>query len=241
MSKKAIITDLDGTLLHPEPAEYAVQGQSVCQYISRKTVEWLTEISRKIPVIIATGRNARSVSRLTDQLKHITFSGFVLENGMIARSKLFEAGLPADRWTMLYQRFPGWKRLKNYESCLAMIAPASVNDPKAEAGARLNNNLKSLHIYREGQKIFVYPRLPGKFAGIRTLNFEPYIVLGDEINDMDMLWAGEYPGTIASACKEVLRYVHTSGGYCSRFSSHAGTEDLLKWAAKTICSGNANI
>lgn len=232
---KALIVDLDGTLLHEEPAEIPVTGRSGYRYMSQKSADILAEISADIPVVIATGRNARSVGNLTEQLEQISFSGFILENGLIARTSIYrENEKKEDEWKDLYEMLPGWERLKGYENCLGLIFPYNVKDPKAVITHALNHLGKSAHLYQENHKLFVYPFLASKLDGIQALNFEPFIVLGDEINDMDMLRAGAYPGTLASAHEDIRQFIHETGSYCSEFSSHAGTEDLLKWAETLV-------
>ena len=136
---KALIVDLDGTLLHEEPAEIPVLGKSGYRYMSRKSADILTEISAYLPVVIATGRNALSVGRLTKQLEHISFSGFIMENGLIARKSLYrEDEKKEDEWDELYDMLPGWERLEGYENCLGMIFPSHIKDPKAVVKDKLD-------------------------------------------------------------------------------------------------------
>ncbi|GBC63679.1 hypothetical protein DENIS_4677 [Desulfonema ishimotonii] len=242
MNAKALVVDLDGTLLHAEAAAIPVRGRSGYRYMSRTSAALLTDLSHLVPVVIATGRNARSVDRLVAQLGQIPFSGFVMENGLIARQRVCRDNIPEDPWADLFERLPGWERLAGYESCLGMIFPPDMADPEAVVRDALACLGLTAHIYRERHKLFVYPFPASKLAGIEALNFDPFIVLGDEINDMDMLRAGAYPGTIASAHQRVRQYIREAGSYCSPSASHAGTEDLLRWAgaiARKNCPAGA--
>ncbi|MEZ4525144.1 MAG: HAD hydrolase family protein [Desulfobacterales bacterium] len=134
MTMKALIVDLDGTLVHAEPGEIPVPGFSGCRYMARRSAELLAEISQKLPVIIATGRNARSVGGLTDQLD-ISFSGFVLENGMIARTSLYaHTENPEDEWAEIARQFPDWRRISGYENCLGMAFARSEEIREKSAG-----------------------------------------------------------------------------------------------------------
>jgi len=225
---KALVVDLDGTLIHAEPGEIPVPGFSGCRYMARRSADLLAEISQKLPVLIATGRNAKSVGGLTDQLENISFSGFVLENGMIARTDLFAyTENHADEWADLALRFPDWRRISGYENCLGLAFPRCEENVKKKVQQVLDSMGKTAHLYLEHGKIFVYPYLAGKLSGIQALGFEPHIVLGDDINDLDMLRAAAYSATMASAHEKVRHLVMEKGNYCSAFSSHKGTEDLL--------------
>ncbi len=240
----ALILDLDGTLLHREEEEIAVPGFSGISYMAGQTAALLARISRKIPVIIATGRNARSVAGLTDQLSDIPFSAFVLENGLIARNCL----LPGERedapdhdtgnmekiWDGIAKKIPDWHRLSDYEKCLAFRVPQTEKDPQARM--RQVPGVSSLHLYPEPGKMFVYPHPASKLAGVRALSYEPFIVLGDESNDLDILNAGNYAGTLASANPAVLDMIRKKGHFCSAYSSHRGTAEMLEWVGELLQS-----
>ncbi len=230
---RCLAVDLDGTLLHSEPAELAIPGLSGVQYMSRTSADLLREIARRLPVIIATGRNAHSVGRVLHHLNGISFQGFVLENGLLTRPRLFSKGGPTrqDPWEPICRRLPRWRRLHDYENCLGLVFPESEAFPRAAVETALTEAGIAGHIRCETRKLFVYPTPPSKRVGIRAFNVEPFIVLGDEWNDIDLLEASPHPGTLASAHSDVRRTVQSKRGYCSRWSSHAGTEDLLRWAA----------
>ena len=232
---KALVVDLDGTLIHAEPEEIPVPGFSGCRYMARRSAELLADISQKLPVLIATGRNAKSVGGLTDQLANIAFSGFILENGMIARTRLYaETENSADEWAEVAQQFPDWRRISGYENCLGLAFDRCEENVKEKVRQVLDRMGKTAHLYQEPGKIFIYPYLAGKLSGIQALGFEPHIVLGDDINDLDMLCAAAYSATMASAHEKVRHLVREKGNYCSAFSSHKGTEDLLCRAGELI-------
>jgi hydroxymethylpyrimidine pyrophosphatase-like HAD family hydrolase len=227
--------DLDGTLIHPEPEAIPVWGDSGAGYMSQNTAELLGKISRWFPVVIATGRNALSVGKLAEHIPEVRFSGFVLENGLIARTDLYGKIPLEEGWTEVCGMLPGWNRLKGYENCLGLEVPESEDDPGKTVREVLARTGRTAHLYQEPGKIFIFPFLASKLTGIRTLNFSPFVVLGNGTNDVDMLEAAAYPGTLSSAHERVRDKVLTRGrGHCSCLCSHAGTEDLLKWAADRI-------
>ena len=236
MRSKVLVTDLDDTLLHNEPEEIPVLGRSGYRYMSEKSAELLTEISRIIPVLIATGRNAQSVRRLVRQLDSVRFCGFVLENGLVSRTHLDNGNTAGkDEWVAVTRMLPDWERLTGYERCLGMIFPSSVEEPKGVLADVLSRAGKSEYLfYQERHKIFAYPFFPSKLSGVHSLGFEPLIVLGDELNDLDMLQAAPYPATMSSAREEAKECVREKNGYCSSFASHAASEDILTWAIEMI-------
>ena len=119
--RPAVVIDLDGTLLHAEAASIAVPGASGFRYMSRRAAVLLTRISRHLPGIVGTGRNAKSAAGLIDQLTGVSFSGFVLENGMVVRRQLQSPCKKNDHWAALAERLPGWQRLQNYENCIGFF------------------------------------------------------------------------------------------------------------------------
>lgn len=235
--KKVLVTDLDDTLLHSEPEAIPVWGRSGYRYLSGKTAALLAEISRKLPVVIATGRNARSIRPLVNRLEQTRFCGFVLENGLISTRDLnHHHGPETDEWAEVVRLLPDWERLIGYENCLGLIFPSDEKRPKDVLKTVLSDTGKEkYHLYQERHKLFVYPFIPSKLSGVRSLGFEPLIALGDEINDLDMLHAAAYPGTMTTAREEVKQCVRERNGYCSAFGSHKAAEDLLVWA-KQVCS-----
>ncbi len=229
---KAFIIDLDGTLLHRKPSDIAVYGRSGPVYISYKSIALLYKISRLISVIIATGRNAKSVNKFISRLDNNIFTGFILENGLIARTALLEKRTGPDFGMEKYvvSKLKGWEKIPGYEKCIALIPPLWLKNPYEHIKRVAVLSGKSWHIYRENNKFFLFPFFPSKLAGIRALGIKPHIALGDGKNDMDMLREAEYPGTLASAHEDIKNLVKKKGGYCSAFASHEGTEDLLEWA-----------
>ena len=271
---KAMAVDLDGTLLHPEPEAIRVWGRSGYRYMSKTAAEFLVHISRSMPLIIATGRNAQSVHNLVKQIDDLKIAGFVMENGLVARRHLFsecgnerseifadaeisfqnsgayngfktrftvpECGnerseIFADEWESVTRLLPDWERLSGYEKCAGFIFPPDADDPKRLLENALACSGKSGLIYQEDRKMFVYPEFPSKLAGIRALGFAPFIALGDECNDLEMLRAGVYSATSADAHETVKQCVREKKGYCSAFVSHAAAEDILAWTSGIIC------
>ncbi len=242
--QNAVVLDLDGTVLHAPQAELAVFGRTEYRYMSAGTAGLLAEISRMLPVIIATGRNARSAGRLISQLTDIRFAGFVLENGMIARREMWMPQNDPRRcpapWESVREKLPRLDLMPGYEDSLALripdhISPADI-DPAAEVRSALAACGCTGHYYREGRKIFVYPRSPSKLRAVQSLGFFPFIMLGDYLNDLDAMEAAAHCGTLPTAHEKALRLVRRKGGCLTAGTDHAGSEELLRWAVELLRS-----
>jgi len=233
--EKVLAVDLDGTLLHPEPEAIAVWGRSRYRYMSRMAAQLLEEISHQMPVAIASARNAQSVKGLVDQLPQVNFCGFVTENGLVARRHLHPVA-HASKWDIVANLLPDWQRITGYEQCLGLIPPTSVDNPEAILRSVLCQTGKPGYIYLDRHKIFVYPAPSSKLSGLGQLGLEPWMALGNDLNDLDMLGHSPHPATLADAHEKVKDVVKLKqGGYCSPAWSHAGTRDILLWI-KTLCA-----
>lgn len=234
--RQALVVDLDGTLLHPEPEEIAVPGRVSYRYISRESAKLLAQISQLIPTVIATARNAQNIKQLVKQIPDAHFCGFVSENGLVAKIYLDEKPVATSNWNAITDLLPNWLQLTGYENCLGLIPPESLENPDILLQNILGKNKISGYVYLDGHKVFIYPSIPSKLKGIRFLKFIPLIALGNDLNDLDMLNASPYTATLSTAHEEVKEVVNRKGGYCSSLVSHAATEELLLWTYELVVS-----
>ncbi len=86
------------------------------------------------------------------------------------------------------------------------------------------------YVYLDGHKLFVYPAMPSKLAGLRALNCFPVLAMGNDWNDLDMLSVSPHPLTVSNAYIKIKDLISENRGYCSPLVSHAATEDILKQA-----------
>lgn len=226
---RAVIVDLDGTLLHHEQEHFKIKGRTGSTYFSKKSAKILLNISKIAHIVIATGRNALSVKKLTDQIPDIHFSGFILENGLVVRDSLNIDKKQDDKWRYVRDRVPAWEFLPGYENCLGLIPPKSFSNPAHYIEKIVMASGEKWFVYAEHQKIFIYPQLPDKTKGFKTFNFHPFIALGNESNDMQLLSLCSCPVTLQGSCNQIQDIVKKKNGFCSKLSSHLGTEDMLAW------------
>jgi hypothetical protein len=234
MTKQVLVVDLDGTLLHPEPEAIAVPGRSSYRYLSKTAANLLAQISELIPIVIATARNAQNIKHLVNQIPTVRFCGFVTENGLVAKLHLDDQTTVKNEWNAIASLLPEWLQLTGYENCLGLIPPKHLENAEMVLQNTLSQSSKDGYVYLDGHKIFVYPSMPSKIAGVYSLSFNPLIALGNDLNDLDVLNASCYTATLSTAHEKVKDIIHTKNGYCSSLVSHAATEDLLLWTYKQI-------
>ncbi len=230
MIQEVLAVDLDGTLLHPEPEAIAVWGRTRYQYLSQTAANKLAEISQVLPVVIATARHAQTVKSLVDQLPITHFFGFVLENGLVVKKNLNQPSVVNYSFETIAQLLPEWSRIEGYENCLGLIPPSSIENPKEEVEQIISNLQIQAYVYLDGHKLFVYPAMPSKLAGLRALDCFPILAMGNDWNDLDMLRASSCPLTVSNAHVKVQALINDNRGYCSPLVSHAAAEDILKQA-----------
>lgn len=222
-----VVVDLDGTLIHQETEKIVIYGKTGQSFFSQKAASLLLEISLIMPVVIATGRNALSTKKLIDKLPNINFAGFILENGFVVKKKLNDYVFINNSWDDIAKLFPDFIRLKGYENCIGFIVPVTFDEPYHFVKNILEKNNHKYFVYSEKSKIFIYLNPPDKTYGIKKLCVHPYIGLGNELNDFQILNACDFPVTLKSASEKIKQLVEKKKGYCSLLQSHAGTEDML--------------
>lgn len=231
----AVVCDLDGTLLHPQQGAIAVKGRSAYSFLGKDTALLLAKISRVFPLVIATGRNAVSTGRLVRQLPDVVFSGFVLENGFVIKQNIDDTIRYNTKWDKIAAFFPDWERLEFYENCAGFIPPPTQRETaKKTAEAVLRKNGYNDLVYKENRKIFIYPGTVDKMRGLSILGIHPYIALGDQINDIEMMKESTCPAMPDSGAAELKNIVDEKKGFCSLLTSHDAAREMLEFAYKKI-------
>ena len=231
----AVVCDLDGTLLYPQKEAIGVEGRTAISFLSKASARLLAKISQRFPLVIATGRNATSTGRLVRQLPDVSFSGFVLENGFVAKQRI-EDPIPYNtKWDDIAAFFPSWERLPFYENCAGFVPPSSDREAAKEiAEAILKKYGYDDLVYRENKKIFIYPGTVDKMRGLSILGIHPYIALGDQINDIQMMEESTCPVMPESGSDQLKMIVNKKKGFCSLLTSHEAAREMLCFAHKKV-------
>ncbi len=231
----ALVCDLDGTLLFPYKEAISVKGRSAVSFLGKDTALLLAKISQIFPLVIATGRNAVSTGRLVKQLPDVVFSGFVLENGFVVKQNINDTVRGSTKWDKIAQFFPNWERLEFYENCAGFIPPPPQRPmAKEKAEIILKENGYSDLVYRENKKIFIYPGTVDKMRGLSILGIHPYIAMGDQINDLQMIQKSTWPVIPDSGVAELKTIVKQKKGFCSMYTFHDASREMLEFAYKKI-------
>lgn len=240
----ALVCDLDGTLLHSQQEAIAVPGRTRSSFLSENAALLLAKISRIFPVVIATGRNARSVDKLVSQLPDVRFSGFVLENGFVVREKIDDKITISSQWERVAALFPDWERLPFYENCAGFIfssgkADSQINRVDIESRAQYAEKILirsgyNYLVYKEKRKLFIYSGSVDKMRGLALLGVHPYIAMGDGSNDLEMFQQSDCPVGLISGAPELKEIVIQKNGFCSMQSSHSATCEMLEFAYEKI-------
>ncbi|MEA2059559.1 MAG: HAD hydrolase family protein [Thermodesulfobacteriota bacterium] len=235
MDIDAVVCDLDGTLLHPQREAIAVKGRSGQSFLGKDTALLLAKISRIFPLVIATGRNALSTGRLVRQLPDVMFRGFVLENGFVIKQNIDDVVGYNTKWDKIAAFFPNWERLQFYENCAGFIPPPTQRETaKKTAEAILRENGYTDPVYQENKKIFIYPGTVDKMKGLSILGVHPYVAMGDQVNDIQMMKESTCPAMPDSGAAELKTIVNKKKGFCSLLTSHEAAREMLDFAYKKI-------
>ncbi|MBF0229157.1 MAG: HAD hydrolase family protein [Desulfamplus sp.] len=240
----ALVCDLDGTLLHSQKEAIEVEGRTRASFISQDAALILSNISQIFPIVIATGRNSASVHKLVSKLPNVKFSGFVLENGFVAKNKIDDESTikSVDDWNEIASLFPEWERLPFYENCVGFVFNFDQNDidrgaidlKLKYAKSILEQNGYNYPVYKERRKIFIYPDDVDKMKGLALLGINPYIVMGDGTNDIQMMQQSTFSITLSSGASELKEIVSKKDGFCSMQIEHQAAYEMLNFAYNIV-------
>ena len=240
---KILFSDVDGTLAHEQHEKYKIPGED--RFVSGDTVELLSEIRKKIPVVIVTGRRITGFERLAV----IPYDFGVIEHGCL----LLKRGRIDKNYAKEFRKYIGkpWRKLKegllwDYEKELqerGYVTDSENRYATFRVSPKVNKNayelLKIKHPYgiktviNQGNVDFL-PASGGKSHALNHMLIEKHCswkdagAFGDDNNDVEMLHSAGSAFTLASASNEVISLVRKKQGYVSEFKYHQGTEDVLR-------------
>lgn len=246
MTRRLLVLDVDGTLLHtdPVPGGVEVPGRTRSSYLAPEACTLLVALSHHVDLVFATGRSWDGMRILTHALlqQGLKVAALCLENGGII-------GLP-DEWRRLEPE-RNWHTLRTtldqhplrahypYEwqddfwSCL--VARATTHDEAvALAPLLLDHALRfdaDLSIYRDGRKVYLAGAQVNKWLALLELFGQRAAAatgVGDGLNDMCWLSHIALPCTVRSADPQVITLVSDRAGLVSFQHGHAGTTEILR-------------
>ena len=245
--RRALILDLDYTLLHLEglPGAIEVPGRTRSAYLSADTAIALSNLSSLYDIVLATARSWHGTAPVVRGLarRGIVVSGIVLEDGALVGTPESYRPLETGRsWEELRVglegtgNVPAFSWQEDFEACL--VARASSPEEAAPLLAALRPVALSLdptlRLFRDGRKVYVTGKEADKWTALVALLGERATGaagIGDGANDACWLSRVALPCTFAGAAPEVVALVRERGGAISKEWGHCGIEELLRGIA----------
>lgn len=247
LSRRALILDLDFTLLHLEwlPESLEVPGRTRSAWIAPQTIESLRRLQNRFALVLATARSWDGAKWVCDGFarRGIEVAGLVLEDGALwgqpGQLQVFESNFSVQRWKQRLEtrqsEWPAFEWQLDFKACL--VARCETGDDAAKLCAifaRLAANQEEARVFRDGRKVYLLPRRADKWSALQRLLGEGAANAagaGDGANDLVWLPRVAQPATFASANPDLVSAVEARGGFVSQLDGHAGIADILqKWS-----------
>lgn len=238
-----VVLDLDGTIVFPQASEIVIPGRSRPTFLSASVAKQLAIISHRCSLYIATARHAVNVQRLVEQLADVRFAGFALECGFDSRCQLHESPLDTDhaltRLTgILTRELVGWERVEGFQKIICLIAPTTCLEPLEQIKQVLRAYECELawQVHQELRKLFLFPQMPCKVLGMKTLGVETIdIAAGDDwFYDRSLLSTAEFPLTLSSSDYRLRALVESRSGTVIPGIGHVAAEQMLREISSRI-------
>ncbi len=248
-TRRALILDLDYTLLHLEarPDAIEVPGRTRSAYLAGASAEALARLRTRHEIILATARSWHGTHPVVEGLmeRGVAVSGVVLEDGALL-------GPPGGYWPLEPER--SWPELRSklgampdlppftwqedFEACL--VARSTTPDEAEALLVQLRPAVlrldPTLRCFRDGRKVYLTGALADKWTALETLLGERAagaVGVGDGANDVCWLSRVATPCTLAGAAPAVVSLVEEAGGIVSETPGHEGIGELL-WRISSL-------
>ncbi len=243
--RRALVLDLDYTLLHLESAPGAIEvpGRTRSAYLAAETAEALSDLRERHDLFLATARSWQGTKPVVEGLarRGAAVSGVVLEDGALlgppGRQRPLE---PGRDWEGLRRALEGaapqvppfsWQ--EDFEACLVARAetPAEAETLLALLGGEALRLDPTLRSFRDGRKVYLTGAAADKWTALEALLGERAagaVGIGDGANDACWLCRVATPCTFAGAAPELVSLVGDAGGLVSEEPGHAGIAGLLR-------------
>lgn len=246
MRLRPLVLDLDGTLLHTQPAPGAVTvpGRTRPSFLAGATLDALVRLGRRYDLVLATGRSLAGTRIVAEALESrgARVAGLVVEDGGRCGPPGAVRPLePHRRWRDLRaalegERERGWPRFEwqeDFESCL--VARAAEREEAAALAPILLDRARrhdaALRGFRDGRKVYIAGEDAHKWSALQALLGEgarEAAGIGDGENDLVWLGRVALPCTLAGASPAATEAVGRASGIVSRAPGHAGLAEILE-------------
>jgi hydroxymethylpyrimidine pyrophosphatase-like HAD family hydrolase len=244
--RRALILDLDFTLLHLEPVPGAIEvpGRTRSAFISPATVGALIDVLPRFDLFLATARSWHGTKPVVLELtaRGVEVSGVVLEDGGLLGLPVELRPLEPQRdWKNLRVAFeqafppecPPFKWQEDFQTCLVARVATSEEAERLQASfaERAKQVDSTLRCFRNGRKVYGAGALANKWKALEIIlgrRAVEAVGIGDDLNDLCWLAEVALPCTLNGASPEVVSLVANAGGVVSETAGHEGICELLR-------------
>ncbi len=242
--RRALVLDLDYTLLHLESAPGAIEvpGRTRSAYLAAETAEALSGLRERHDLFLATARSWHGTRPVVEGLarRGVTVAGVVLEDGaLLGPPGKYRPLEPGRDWKGLRRALGAalpdlpfsWQ--EDFEACLVARAetPAEAQMLLTLLGGEALRLDPTLRSFRDGRKVYLTGAGADKWTALEALLGERAagaVGIGDGANDACWLCRVATPCTFAGAAPELVSLVGDAGGLVSEEPGHAGIAGLLR-------------
>lgn len=243
----ACVLDLDGTLNHAASVQggFPIRGRTTDSFISARTLDRLARLSRKIDIVVATGRSRHTAADFRSGFSRagVRIAGWIFEHGAVVDGhpewtlavlegidlkQVHQALGRVIRERQLPIDYTYYSNSHDHTLLFSGNGALLAEHFLACAAEILGNNFRSIVGRR---KIALIPKRADKFAAFQA-NFGATHFLafaaGDQPDDLTILKHSAYPLSHAGADRLVRRYVRSRKGFLADSGGHPGAAALLE-------------
>ncbi|PQV62950.1 Hydroxymethylpyrimidine pyrophosphatase [Abditibacterium utsteinense] len=244
-SRRALILDLDFTLLHLEFVRGAIEvpGRTRSAWVAPRTVETLSDLQAKFDLVLATARSYDGTKWVVDGLQNrgVEVAALVLEDGARFGTPqnlcAFEPGFNAENWRAKLEKAnqggPLFEWQLDFENCLvARCENGEMSEILRQkwTGAE-GGESATLRFFRDGRKVYALPARANKWSALqRLLGAKAQLAAGVGDGENDLVWLPRVanPATFARAKPALVEAVRVKNGFVSNLDGHEGIADILR-------------
>lgn len=242
--RRALILDLDFTLLHLEavPGAIEVPGRTRSAWVAPGTIGLLGELQTRFDLVLATARSWDGTRPVSDGLRArgVSVSGLVIEDGALwgdaGEQHAFDPSFHVEAVRAQLENLAppiSFEWQFDFEGCV--VARAQNGEAAAQLmtvfAAHQSLAQRKPRFFRDGRKVYVLPREADKWSALRRLlgaGVEVAAGAGDGANDLVWLPRVGFPCTFARAHARLVAEVRARGGFVTASDGHAGIAAILQ-------------
>ncbi len=241
--RRALILDLDFTLLHLEavPDAIEVPGRTRSAWVAPRTVEILGDLQTKFDIVVATARSWDGTQWVVDGLQNrgVEVAALVLEDGARWGAphdlRAFEPSFEVEGWRARFdaQKMDGPQFEWQFDFCSCLVARCENGEASEilrQKWAQQWSEADRIRFFRDGRKVYALPAHANKWSALqRLLGARAAGAAGVGDGDNDLVWLAKigFPATFADARPAVIQAVRAQGGLVGAAGGHEAIAGLL--------------